>query len=48
MTMKGNLTQILLSHVARDKPGDQKLKLFSEQEVCGLEDKRCVQLPNIW
>ena len=51
LNIKGKPTQILLSTMAQDKPGEQKLinsHMLSELEVCSLEDTRYVQLPKVF
>lgn len=51
LNVKGKPTQILLSTMGSDKPGEQKLMnslVISDLEVCGLEDTKFIELPKVF
>ncbi|KAJ8332985.1 hypothetical protein SKAU_G00418810 [Synaphobranchus kaupii] len=51
LNVKGKPTQILLSTMAQDEPGEQKLMnsyVISDLEVCGLEDTKYIELPKVY
>ncbi len=51
LNLKGKPTQILLSTMCQDKPGEQKLVssfILTDLEVCALEDKVYFELPKVF
>ena len=51
LNVKGKPTQILLSTMGQDEPGEQKLRssyVISDLEVCGLEDTEHIDLPKVY
>lgn len=51
LNVKGKPTQILLSTMGQDEPGEQKLinsYMISDLEVCGLEDTKHIELPKVY
>lgn len=51
LNVKGKPTQILLSTMGQDKPGEQKLMnsyVILDLEVCGLEDTKYIELPKVF
>ena len=51
LNVKGKPTQILLSTMGQDEPGEQKLissYVISDLEVCGLEDTEHIDLPKVY
>ncbi|XP_050951513.1 uncharacterized protein LOC127154148 [Labeo rohita] len=51
LNLKGKPTQILLSTMCQDKPGEQKLVnsfILTDLEVCALEDTKYFELPKVF